>query len=63
MVSKEYGSLESFARRRLSEAKSEKEVELCNRMLDRIALLERADNDDIDALIELGEEIWGTKND
>jgi hypothetical protein len=60
---KKRGSIKAIMRKRLVEAKSEEEIKLLNGALDRLSCLQRAETGDVDALIELGQEIWGTKND
>jgi hypothetical protein len=57
MVSGKYRSIVSLVRKRLLEAKSEKEFKLLANVLNRVACMEKAEAGDTDALIKLSEEV------
>lgn len=63
MNNNKYRNIVSFAKIRLFEVNSDKEVKLLNSLLDRIACLIRAEAGDANALTELGQQILGMKND
>lgn len=63
MKGRECRSIELLVRKRLTEVESEEGFKSLTSALCRIARVKRAFDGDADALIELGEQIWGTKND